>query len=326
LALEIVLGKPAGKNSYFATRYIVGCSRVPLPLPLNLPCNYGGIETGFVWGGAEFVRVIFSRKGFDSASGGCASPIVDGRPISLPIPTRMPTPTTFGDLGSIAELARDLSRGRITADTPCHLDPDLIATSIPRQSAWRGALGQVGAAQGHLANQGVGAGDLFLFWGLFRPVRFAGRWEYAGAAEHRIFGWLQVGEVLPTGTDPTRTLNRFPWLQSHPHAGVGWSLSNSIYVASPELNLDGKPQGMPGWGVFSRGLRLTAPDATQTSQWNVPAWLNPKTGGVGMTFHPDARWNESGTCIAASRGQEFVATIDDRVDAREWMSRLMETA
>jgi hypothetical protein len=272
------------------------------------------------------VRVILSRKGFDSGSGGCASPIIDGRPISLPIPTRMPTPTTFGDLRNIAELSRDLSRGRVTASTPCHLDPDLDATSIPRDAGWRGALGQVGAAQGHLANQRVQPGDLFLFWGLFRPVRFAGQWEYTGAAEHRIFGWLQVGEVLPTGVDPAPTLARIPWLRSHPHARVGWSASNTIYVASHELTLDGKSLDRPGWGLFSRGCRLTAPDATHTSHWNVPAWLNPKIGGVGMTFHPDARWDESGTCIAASRGQEFVAQIGERTDARKWISNLMETS
>jgi hypothetical protein len=239
----------------------------------------------------------------------------------------MPTPTNFGSLGNgIAEVVYDLSRGKIIADAPCHLDPDLDGTSIPRKIGWRGALGQVGAAQGHLANQGVREGDLFLFWGLFRPVRLAARWEYSGPAEHRIFGWLQVGEVLVTGSDPAMTLKRFPWLHSHPHARSGWSPSNTLYVAGQELQIDGKPWGVPGWGLYQRGLRLTAPAATGPSQWNVPRWLNPKIGGVGMTFHPDTRWNESGTCIAASRGQEFVATIGDRADARKWISNLMETA
>ncbi|CAI8922445.1 hypothetical protein EMIT0158MI4_310005 [Burkholderia ambifaria] len=35
---------------------------------------------------------------------------------------------------------------------------------------WRPALGQTGAAQGHLSNNGVGAGDVFLFFGWFRQV------------------------------------------------------------------------------------------------------------------------------------------------------------
>jgi hypothetical protein len=38
------------------------------------------------------VKLILSRKGFDSAAGGVPSPLIDGRPVSLPIPTRQPSP------------------------------------------------------------------------------------------------------------------------------------------------------------------------------------------------------------------------------------------
>jgi Nucleotide modification associated domain 3 len=34
------------------------------------------------------MKVVFSRKGFNSSAGGAPSPIIDGRPISLPIPMR----------------------------------------------------------------------------------------------------------------------------------------------------------------------------------------------------------------------------------------------
>jgi hypothetical protein len=93
------------------------------------------------------VKLIFSRKGFDSSAGGVPSPLVDCRPISLPIPTRMPTSTRFGNLSNeVAQLVFDLTRGRIAADRPCHLDPDLDASSLVRQPGWRGAFGQVSAA------------------------------------------------------------------------------------------------------------------------------------------------------------------------------------
>ena len=36
--------------------------------------------------GAFGMKIILSRKGFDSSSGGGPSPIVDGRCLSLPIP------------------------------------------------------------------------------------------------------------------------------------------------------------------------------------------------------------------------------------------------
>ena len=180
------------------------------------------------------MKLIFSRKGFDSSAGGVPSPLVAGRPISLPIPTRMPTPTRFADLSTgIAELVSDLTRGRIAADRPCHLDPDVDAGSLRRLPGWRGALGQVSAAQSHLSNNSVGRGDLFVFWGLYRPAIRSreGSWTYAGTAEHRLFGWLQIDEVLAVGGDPLSALRRYPWLKSHPHLATGWSANNTVDVA-----------------------------------------------------------------------------------------------
>lgn len=82
------------------------------------------------------MKLIFSRKGFDSSAGGVPGPLVDDRPISLPIPTRMPSPTRYGDLANgVAELVSDLTRGRIAGDGPYHLDPDLDAGSTNRSRA-----------------------------------------------------------------------------------------------------------------------------------------------------------------------------------------------
>jgi hypothetical protein len=58
----------------------------------------------------------------------------------------------------------------------------------------------VSAAQRHLANQQIGPGDLFLFFGWFRRVQqIAGQWTYDSqdAGSHTVFGWLQVGYVVP---------------------------------------------------------------------------------------------------------------------------------
>ena len=137
------------------------------------------------------MKLVFSRKGFDSSAGGIPSPLVDDRPISLPIPTRMPTPTRYGDLsGGMAKLVSGLTEGRIDGDRPCHLDPDLDAGALARQPGWRGALGQVSAAQSHLSNNGVGPGDIFLFWGFYRPAvrRQSGLWEFGGRVERRLLG------------------------------------------------------------------------------------------------------------------------------------------
>ena len=89
------------------------------------------------------MKIIFSRKGFDGTAGGCPSPVVAGQPISLPIPTRMPTPTRYGDLkGDYASLVGDLTQGNLAAERWCHLDPDIYPEGLPRMPGWRGTLGQ----------------------------------------------------------------------------------------------------------------------------------------------------------------------------------------
>ena len=238
----------------------------------------------------------------------------------------MPTPTRFGDLsGGIAELVTDLTRGRIAADRPCHLDPDLDANCLVRQPGWRGALGQVSAAQSHLSNNGVGRGDVFLFWGLYRAaVRSQmGSWTFARTPEHRLFGWLQIDEVLTIGEDPLTALTSHPWLSSHPHLATGWPGNNTVYVARERLVLHGRSVDLPGFGVLNRGVRLTVPNSMQPSLWVVPPWLDPLRGGTGMTYHPVERWNRNGTLRSAARGQEFVADVGDRQDAIDWLLQVL---
>src|SRR4051812_33036287 len=168
------------------------------------------------------MKIIFSRKGFDGTAGGCPSPIVSGRPISLPIPSStMPSPTRYGDLpGPYGTLVSDLTGGRLTPDDWCHLDPDINRDSLPRHEGWRGALGQARAAQGHLANQGVQAGDLFIFWGLFsrwRTLAAGGSWEHRsiesgdGSRSPRLLIWGSMARTpLPGGRGCTITPIREP--------------------------------------------------------------------------------------------------------------------
>ncbi len=112
------------------------------------------------------MRIVFSRKGFDSSAGGGPSPIVAGpdghaRPISLPIPdTKGLSRTTYGDLG-LGDHAARASRGRLGARDLCHHDPLFLEDKTC-------LFGQTGAAQTHLERQGVGVGDVFVFFGLLR--------------------------------------------------------------------------------------------------------------------------------------------------------------
>ena len=149
------------------------------------------------------MKLILSRKGFDSGSGGGPSPIMpDGRMVSLPIPDRT-APKAYTALSwtpglSMGDIIRDLAPARVKPDHFAHLDPDLDAGTVQRQKDWRPIFGQTGSSQTHLANSGVGAGDLFLFFGLFRQANYQeGRLTFVRSAKaaHVLFGWLQVDSV-----------------------------------------------------------------------------------------------------------------------------------
>jgi hypothetical protein len=109
------------------------------------------------------MKVIFSRKGFDTSKsfGRVPSPIIEGAPISLPIPTQHRSVTTYRQAG-LGQIVEQVSKGRIRADDLCHEDPMFF------DGRW--AFGQVGAAQSHLERNGVGVGDVFLFFGLFASL------------------------------------------------------------------------------------------------------------------------------------------------------------
>lgn len=235
----------------------------------------------------------------------------------------MPTPTRFGDLnGPYSSLVTDLTGGRLHHDTWCHLDPDIVAYILPRLPGWRGSLGQVAAAQGHLANQAVGVGDLFVFWGLFRPVEHRQRWIFVGEREHRVWGWLQIGEVINLGADGSHALSERPWLIDHPHVRTGWNTQNVLYVASDQLEIGGGKLPLAGFGTLKKGYRLSHGGATP-SVWRIPDWLHPSRGGCGMTYHNSGRWREDGLLQCAARGQEFVANPAADGNAHAWLSALL---
>jgi hypothetical protein len=188
------------------------------------------------------MKVVLSRKGFDSSYGGMPSPILpDGRLVSLPIPSRTDR-NTLADINfpeiDIAKLICDLSKGRLSHATQVHLDPDLDRSLRTRIEGWRPALGQTGSAQSHLAKCDVGAGDIFLFFGWFREAEQCnGTWRYSPGAPdlHVIFGWLEIDQVVPIVTHRDAALAQFPWIANHPHvASPDWYNNplNTLYLAS----------------------------------------------------------------------------------------------
>ena len=236
---------------------------------------------------------------------------------------------------SLEQIVEPLSKGRWRGDHSCHLDPDLRANALPRLPDWRPAFGQVGAAQGHLERQGVGRGDLFLFFGWFRPVERLQNdsWRYVRNAltVHRLFGWLQVSEVVPVGADPASARVAYPWLGSHPNLNGSWRPNNTVYLATRTLNIDGTETEHAGGGMFdanSDDLVLTAPGASNCSEWRLPAWFWPLNEPPRLSYHRDRdkrQWQRRGPWVhfkTVGKGQEFVFDADGIPDASTWLGEL----
>ena len=71
------------------------------------------------------MKIILSRKGFDSAAGRAPSPILAGHPVSLPIPASRNSATSYADLG-LGDIVRRATCGRMTGDELCHHDPMFV--------------------------------------------------------------------------------------------------------------------------------------------------------------------------------------------------------
>lgn len=285
------------------------------------------------------MKIVLSRKGFDSACGGAPSPLLpDGTMLSLPIPAAGAQHPfrTIGKAGRrLGTLVEDLTRGRISQNTLAHLDPDLDRNSLPRLPGWRPAFGQTGAAATHLARCAIGPGDLFLFFGWFRPVvRTGGVWHLARGApdQHVIFGWLQIGEVIPVDAVGREALLREkPWLHDHPHLHFGPDPRNTLYLAGERLTLPGigRTELSAGGEIdrFHPRLVLTCPGARGRSTWRLPDWFAPDPRRPTLTYHRDpSRWTRQGETVqleAVAQGQEFVLDCRDRPEASAWVMALL---
>jgi hypothetical protein len=286
-------------------------------------------------------KLILSRKGFDSSGQGGSgeSPLLpDGRLLSLPIPEvasfREAATTGYVDLDfdghTYAWLLDSLSPGRVVDKV--HLDPDLLQGVRTRCEGqpFRGLCGQSGAAGKHLLNQNVNEGDLFLFFGRFRHTERDGpegyRFVRGALPFHTIWGYLEVGERIACRELPSGArLPAPPWAPYFPHflppAGSG-PHTEVVFVARERLSFE---HPLPGFGVFRfrEQLRLTRPDATRLSAWQLPACFD----SVTLTYNPRTErraWRVVGGRVefnAAARGQEFVC--EPTPEVKRWAERLI---
>lgn len=206
------------------------------------------------------MKIILSRKGFDSANGGIVSPILeDGTMLSFPIPSKEyeKDKIRYADLVcngiSLEKLLNDLG---YKGSEYCHLDPDLTADRRKCTiSEWKPAFGQINQSSSYLIHKGISRGDLFLFFGNFKHIKEEdGKFKYVhrtkctsddyyGRQIQAIWGYLQIGDII----EKPEEQEKYFW---HPHSckkRIYEEKNNLIYTAADHLSF---APHMPGCGIL----------------------------------------------------------------------------
>lgn len=263
----------------------------------------------------------------DSGSGGMASPILGDRLLSLPIPDNR-SDIRYSSLmvdqrTSYGALISQLSGKRMRF---AHLDPDLVEEDLDRHPDWRPTFGQTGAALSHLRSEGVGIGDLFLFFGWFREAeKHRGKWAYKskGLNAHILFGYLEVGQIVDLDQEEPPE-----WAQNHPHCQPTFTWNsggNSLFIAAEKSSFWA---GKPGAGIFpfDESLILTAAGSSRRSDWELPSCFFDEDSSCKLSYHRHKQANSAfkaghSGIKAANRGQEFVGEMNEGMV--EWVKGLV---
>lgn len=275
------------------------------------------------------MKIILSRKGFDSTYGGCPSPIIENKLVSLPIPEDVENKIPYNkveicgyNIGDLLRQAGIIPKEYGKEINRCHLDPDIEA----------GLFGQGFAAAQHLRNQQVELGDLFLFFGWFRELDMQNH-KFINENKHCIYAYLQIKEILDLNDKQQRERAK-TLSETHPHIIDAKefydkesehqkpenSNLNLLFVASPTLSWDDNIKGC-GRLKYSEQTTLTKPNEAR-SIWQLPAYFMD----AKMSYHSNTnRWTrlDDKTCQlrSVSRGQEFV--IEENKAIEKWAMDLI---
>ena len=321
------------------------------------------------------MKVIFSRKGFDSSYGGCSSIILPkemgSKMISFPIPE---THSKRGGIKadniiyvdlynkSLKDILSDLNK---EIKDKYHVDPEIqnmqikdTDGSLKQSFANRkyAALGQSGAAAGHLLNQKIKKGDLFLFFSTYQETRLDEdkKIHYAEDKKkfHSIWGYMIVDDVFlinPKNNYITKiyyddknnrkedkpklidSFTDYPGLKSHLHfknrKGYEKNIKNIIICSTT-------------FGTFNytEELRLTRKDpntnevSNNLTDWKITNfWNNNLQNKITMTYNDKnikkelskAKGHLHLEIKAASIGQEFVIDNYDIAIMKKWLKEIL---
>jgi len=271
------------------------------------------------------MKIILSRKGFDSKFGGYPSPILsDGTLLSLPVyADNENEKVAYEQLHyggkSYAQIIAELTKGKFT-EKKCHLDPDIRKDILlSRPDGWKPAFGQSNAAMKHLINKKVKEGDLFLFFGYFQDAEeIDGNYQYVRGSKqkHIIWGYLQIGKILSM---PTK--KEYPWLEPHPHLDRQDKLNNTIFVARDKLSWDENKFGAGTLNVKNNHDLVLTKEKMSRSCWQLPDFMKD----VEISYHTKDSWKND-YFKSAEIGQEFVISSEKEdlmLELQNWASGLI---
>lgn len=260
------------------------------------------------------MKIVFSKKGLDSSNS--SKPIILGEEIIMPfipIPCNEEAEVKYSKIilnnTNMQDLCKELSSDtlyltenkltkkiKLDKNTHCHLDPQLI--NYFNTNKFLGSLGQVDAAEKHLENQGIGIGDLFLFYGWYK---------HDGLRKQVILGYLQIGDIIKTfgltNQERKNYESKYPWLKNQPHWTTETYLknkTNTIYIAREKCSFD---SNISGFGLFnySNNLVLTKANQSKKTLWQIPA-----LAGCELSWNNGKCFDKNGEILVSPIGQEFV--------------------
>jgi len=266
------------------------------------------------------MKVVLSRKGFDSEFGSSPSPILpDGKMISLPIPSDKDyvkyCELKLADNKTYYDLIKELKIKGLDENSTCHLDPDIYKNILKRPDGWNPIFGQIGAAESHLRKQGIKEGDLFLFFGSFRKTKYENKEIVFDKSPeiHATFGYFQIGKIIKPYSENEKIEN---WMKNHPHIASDRIKNhlNTVYIARDNLSWNDK---LPGAGAFYFDEKLVlTKNGLSKSKWNLPEIFR----AVKISYHKNP-W-KNGYFQSASKGQEFVIEENDKIE--KWVKDLIQ--
>lgn len=258
------------------------------------------------------MKIVLSRKGFDSSSGGYPSIIYDDKIISFPIPetgTEDNYKCLQTDLGiTYGELFSELNVKAKTGFNTAHVDPDIyrnIRGHIKREKGWNGIFGQDDSAQSHLANCGITEDAphcLLLFFGWFQfAEKKNGKMNYQKSDDypngfHALYGFMEVGRIIDV-----KDVHNIPaYAKDHTHVKNKSNRKghNKLYLPI-ECSRIGLKKTC-GVFKFKDDLILTKVGESRRSYWKLDKCFK----GIKMTYHREVDDPENFKSVG--RGQEFV--------------------